>query len=111
MDTQGLQPTLLAFRMWKNHVPSSRSDTAKDRDKYFLDNFILSFIEHLINSSVYNIGAIVAKNWLEYIQYLRDFAGVTKLKGDEFVDMSKYANYFDFRVKSEDFVNHIKQSE
>jgi hypothetical protein len=47
MKSQKLIPTLLAFRMWKNHVPNTGS-TALHQDKYFLDTFIFAFIEYCI---------------------------------------------------------------
>lgn len=49
MKSQQLIPTLLAFRMWKSHVPNPTT-TILHQDKYFLDTFIFSFIDNLITA-------------------------------------------------------------
>lgn len=76
-----LEPTLLAFRMWRNHVPAI-AESSKSQDRYFLDNFILSYIEHVINRTVYAVGNVEVKGWKDYLTYLKDYVGVSKIKGD-----------------------------
>lgn len=87
------------------------AEAAKSQDKYFLDNFILSYIESIITRTLYSASSVDVKTWKDYIIYLKDFVGVSKVKGDEFIDISKYSSYFEFRAKSEDFVQFIKKSE
>ena len=82
MKTQQLTPTLLAFRMWKNHVPNTGS-IALHQDKYFLDTFIFAFIEYFIVIQNYSVGINVSTlNWKNFIKYLKDYVAVSKLKGE-----------------------------
>lgn len=82
MKSQQLTPTLLAFRMWKNHVPNTGS-IALYQDKYFLDTFIFAFIEYFIVIQNYSVGINVSTlNWKNFIKYLKDYVAVSKLKGE-----------------------------
>ena len=98
------EESLLNFRMWKAHTVPYPD---KIKNRYFLDLFILGFIECLIDCKKVGIGEFKARNWLEYIDHLQDFV---KSLGDEFVDFAVYQKYFAFRKEYEKFLEHIKQS-
>lgn len=60
----------------------SIAESSKSQDRYFLDNFVLSYIEFVINRTLYTVGNADVKGWKEYMVYLKDYVGVSKIKGD-----------------------------
>lgn len=75
------------------------------QNKYFLDNFVLAYIDALINSNV------EMKGWKDFVKYIKDYVSLSVLRNEEFINIGKYSEYFEFRVKNEGFMDHLQQSE
>ena len=91
MKKEGFQQSLLSFRMWREHAQAGQ---VKIQNKYFLDNFILAFVDALINSN------IEIKGWKDFIKYIKDYVSLSALKKEEFINIGKYSEYFEFRAKN-----------
>ena len=91
--------------MWKSYAAPYPSAI---KNKYFFDLFILGFIECLIDHKNYGVTEFKAHNWLEYLEYLKDY---TKSLGEEeLLDFNSYRKYYMFRKDKEKFMDHIEKS-
>lgn len=73
MSANSLESNLLSFRLWRNHTSSEK---IRINDQYFLDNFVFSYVQFLINLE----GAIGSKpvSWEEYLTYFKEFSEMYK---------------------------------
>lgn len=79
---------------------------------YYLDNFIISFIDLAIEKKLYGFEfeEYTLSSWSEYKKYIKDFVKVVVSQKEEFVAMSEYKKYYIFRSENEKFIEHIKLS-
>lgn len=57
--------------MWREHAQTNQTII---QNKYFLDNFVLAYIDALINSN------IEIPVWKDFIKYIKDYVSLSNLK-------------------------------
>jgi hypothetical protein len=101
MAEQNLKESFLAYRMWRinrkvsNFLPSLRNP-------FFLETFIYSFIEGLIEKKLYYPEKQRSYNFRTFLAFLHDYVFYLNDKNEEF-SFSRYREYFEFRKIGEKF--------
>ena len=94
--------------MWKAHAAKFNEENITNI--YFFSTFILAYIEFIIDHKNTGSGNLKAKNWLEYVEYIKDFVKAIESNKDEFVNFQSYKRYFFFRKEYEKFIDFIENS-
>lgn len=90
-----LQESFLSYRMWRinrkvsNYLPSLKNP-------FFLETFIYSFIEYLIDKKLFSPQAKINYNFRDFAKYLHDYTIFVSEKKEEF-NFARYCEYSDFR--------------
>jgi hypothetical protein len=79
------------------------------KNSFFIESYIYSFIEELINKKLYYPEEKRSYDFKEFAKYLKDYVALVRDKQETF-HFGRYRDYLDFRKKGERFEESLRKN-